>query len=106
MPILGRIEGRKDDVIVTPDGRRIGRLDPVFKADLPIREAQIIQETMTRVVVRYVPTAACSSAHLDNLLERLHERLGDMEIALEPAEQISRSANGKFKAVISRVDQA
>ena len=103
LPILDGIEGRKDDVLLTRDGRRIGRLDTVFKADLPIREAQIIQETLNRVVVRFVPAPGCASVHLDRLVERLRARLGDMEILLEPVENIPRSANGKFRAVVSRI---
>lgn len=102
LPTLGGIDGRKDDVILTRDGRRIGRLDPVFKADLPIREAQIIQETREHLVVRYVPSPGCSPAALDALATRLHERIGEMRITFEPVEQIPRSANGKFKAVISK----
>jgi len=55
LPMLDSIEGRSDDVIYTTDGRRIGRLDPVFKSGLPIREAQIIQEGFDLIRVRYVP---------------------------------------------------
>lgn len=102
LPTLGGIEGRNDDVILTRDGRRIGRLDSVFKADLPIREAQIIQETLERVVVRYVPVKGCSRKDLDSLVERLFRRLGEMEIILEEVEHIPRSSNGKFRAVISK----
>jgi len=102
LPILGGIEGRKDDVIITSDGRRIGRLDPVFKADLLIREAQIIQEELMRVVVRYIPAPGCTSSDLAILVQRLHQRLGEMEIVLEAVEKIPRSSNGKFQAVISK----
>ena len=38
-PVLERVVGRKDDVIVTPDGRQIGRLSPGLKG-FPVREAQ------------------------------------------------------------------
>lgn len=102
LPILGGIDGRKDDVLFTRDGRRIGRLDPVFKADLPIREAQIIQESLENILVRYVPAPGCSKKDLNLLVERLQERLGDMKIVLDEVEQIPRSSNGKFRAVISR----
>jgi phenylacetate-CoA ligase len=103
LPILGEVEGRKDDVVLTRDGRRIGRLDPVFKTDLPLREAQIVQESLTRVVVRYVPAPGCTSADLDRLVRRLHERLGEMEFVLEMVEHVPRSANGKFRAVVSNI---
>ena len=45
LPILASVEGRIDDVLYTIDGKQVGRLDPVFKDNLPVREAQIIQET-------------------------------------------------------------
>jgi phenylacetate-CoA ligase len=102
LPTLGVIEGRSDDVLLTRDGRRIGRLDPVFKADLPIREAQIIQETLERVLVRYVPAPGCTPQALVGLTERLRERLGDVDIVLEAVTEIPRSTNGKFRAVISK----
>ena len=57
LPLLGAIEGRADDILYTRDGRRIGRLDPIFKASLPIQEAQIVQEALDRVRVIYVPDA-------------------------------------------------
>ena len=41
-PALAGIEGRKDDVIVTPEGRRIGRLDPIFKSVSSIQNTGII----------------------------------------------------------------
>jgi phenylacetate-CoA ligase len=104
LPMLGGIEGRQDDVLLTRDGRRIGRLDPVFKADLAIREAQIIQESPARVIVRYIPAPGCSKTALQMLVGRLQERLGDMEIVLEEVEKIPRSSNGKFRAVISKVN--
>jgi phenylacetate-CoA ligase len=103
LPILGGIEGRKDDVLLTKDGRRIGRLDPVFKADLPIREAQIVQERLDRVLVRYVPAPGCSTNDLSLLVERLRERLGEMEIVLKEVQKIPRMANGKFRAVVSNI---
>src|SRR5206468_239017 len=55
LPKLASVEGRSDDALYTSDGRRVGRLDPVFKMRLPLHEAQIIQETLNRVRVRYVP---------------------------------------------------
>ena len=41
LPVIESVDGRVDDLLYTMDGRRIGRLDPIFKGDLPIHEAQI-----------------------------------------------------------------
>ncbi len=93
-----------DDTIVTPDGRHIGRLDPVFKADLPIHEAQIIQTTPDTLRVLYVPTAAYAPADGEALIGRIHDRVGpEMRVVLEAVPSIPRTANGKFRAVISEV---
>ena len=104
LPVLRAIEGRVDDVVVTRDGRHIGRLDPVFKADLPIVEAQIIQEDWDVLRVLYVPTAAYTDADGMALVGRIHDRVGnDMGVVLEAVEAVPRTANGKFRAVISHV---
>jgi len=98
--MLASVEGRLDDVLYTPDGRRIGRLDPVFKAELPIREAQIIQEALDRVRVRYVPTQDFTPKDGYSIIEHLQERMGAVEVVLEQLDEIPRTANGKFRAVI------
>jgi phenylacetate-CoA ligase len=104
LPILRSLEGRNDDVLYTTDGRRIGRLDPVFKAGLPIQEAQIIQEALDRIRIRYVPDAAFGPDAAHSLVERLQARMGaSMHIELESAAQIPRTANGKFRAVICQL---
>jgi phenylacetate-CoA ligase len=100
LPVLQKVEGRLDDVILTRDGRRVGRLDPVFKTDLPIREAQIIQESLDSIRVRFVPAPEYTPRDGMTIGQRLQDRVGDMEIVLEPVERIPRSANGKFRAVI------
>ena len=103
LPVLGGIEGRKDDTILTRDGRRIGRLDPVFKENLRIREAQIVQEDLDNIVVKYVPAPGCSAKDLELLTLRLAERVGKIQIVLKAVERIPRVANGKFKAVVSNL---
>lgn len=105
LPQMGTIEGRLDDVLYTSDGRRIGRLDPVFKAHLPVREAQIIQETLDRVRVRYVPAPEYTDEAGNSITKRLQERMGSVQVILEPVEQLPRTASGKFRAVISKVGE-
>ncbi len=100
LPMVTTIEGRSDDLLYTTDGRCIGRLDPVFKADLPVSEAQIIQETLDRVRVRYVPTDEFTPMAGHSIVERLRERMGAVSVELESVSEIPRGANGKFRAVI------
>ncbi len=104
LPLLQQIEGRLDDVIITPDGRRIGRMDPVFTADLPILEAQIVQDSLDYIRLRVVPDREFSSRHEEILRHLIRERLGDgMRVEIERVQRIERGPNGKFRAVVSRV---
>jgi phenylacetate-CoA ligase len=103
LPLLEAIEGRCDDVLYTRDGRRVGRLDPVFKASLPIQEAQIVQEALERIRVLYVPDAGWSEKAGAELRRLVRDRMGDVEVVLESVERVPRGANGKFRAVVCKL---
>jgi phenylacetate-CoA ligase len=99
-----RIVGRTDEIVVTPDGRPIGRLDPVFKGLETIRKAQIVQETLRRIRVRIVPGEGFVPAHEDSIRFELEKRLGtDVEFLFELVNDIPVGAGGKFRAVVSQV---
>lgn len=103
-PVIERIEGRCDDVIVTPTGRRIGRLDPIFKAVSGIHEARIVQDSVDHVRVDVVPWTALSLEDRDALLKELHRRLGPaMTISILEVERLERTPRGKLRSVISRI---
>lgn len=107
LPRMLRLEGRQDDVLVTPDGRRVGRLDPAFKAELPIREAQIVQIAAAAVVVRVVPATGWGERHRDALRAALADRLGPaMVITVETVDALPRTAAGKLRAVVRELDDS
>jgi phenylacetate-CoA ligase len=103
LPLIEKIEGRTDDVLLTADGRSVGRLDPVFKNDLPILEVQIIQETLERIRVKFVPAIDYEASAGRELTARLKERMGDVEIVLESVIRIPRTDRGKFRAVVCQL---
>jgi ribosomal protein S18 acetylase RimI-like enzyme len=101
LPIVASIEGRKDDVILTPDGRRIGRLDPVFKEAFPMVESQVIQVSHKHLCVRVVPAAGFNASTEAAIGRALRQVVGDMLIKVERVPSIPRSANGKLRAVVA-----
>jgi phenylacetate-CoA ligase len=103
LPILQSVDGRSDDVLVTQDGRQIGRLDPVFKADLPVREVQVIQEALDRLLVRIVPAEGFTGADEAVIRARLQDRLGKIHIDIEFSERLPRSSGGKIRAVVCQI---
>jgi phenylacetate-CoA ligase len=106
LPRLASVEGRTDDVLYTRDGRSIGRLDPVFKTQLPLLEAQIIQERLDLLRVRYVPAPGFSASAGRTLIDQLRARMGDVEVVLEEVNRLPRTAQGKFRSVICALPEA
>jgi phenylacetate-CoA ligase len=98
------IDGRLEDYVVTPDGRMVGRLDHIFKEQVHVAEAQILQETPDAIEVRVVPRPGWDAASRRILLRDIRARLGDqIRVDLNLVRTIAREPNGKFRAVKSHV---
>lgn len=96
------IDGRIEDIVITPDGRQIGRLDHIFKSQSWIAEAQILQHARESLDVLLVTRKNHSEASEQNLLREFHSRLGStIQINLHKVTSIPRETNGKFRAVKS-----
>lgn len=104
LPILREVEGRLDDVVITPDGRRIGRLDTVFKADFPIRRAQIIQDALDHLIVNVEPALDYGPDSAAAIADAVRARVGGgIRIETQVVAAIDLTGNGKFRGVISHV---
>jgi phenylacetate-CoA ligase len=98
------VDGRIEDYVLTPDGRLIGRLDHVFKEQLDVAEAQILQDTKDAVDVLVIPRSTYTEISGRHLLKEIRSRLGhEIEIRIHLVDSIPREPNGKFRAVKSRV---
>jgi phenylacetate-CoA ligase len=106
LPRLAGVEGRIDDVLYTRDGRPVGRMDPVFKHELPLLEAQIVQERLDRIRVRYVPAPGFGADHARLLGDVVRERMGDVDVILEAVPEVPRTPQGKFRAVVCNLPDA
>ncbi|WP_372716745.1 phenylacetate--CoA ligase family protein [Novipirellula sp.] len=105
MPVLKEVVGRLEDVLIGPDGRRMVRFHGVFVNQPNVREGQVIQETRTRIRVKVVPTEAFTAADVADIQNRVQQRMGEVEVVVQPVTEIPRSKAGKFKAVINLTSQ-
>ncbi|HEV8600336.1 MAG TPA: hypothetical protein VGQ69_13320 [Gemmatimonadales bacterium] len=102
--VLQSIEGRRDDVLVTPEGRLVGRLDPIFKKVESIYETRVVQDAPDHVRVEVVPVGVLPARDADGLRKELEIRLGPaMRIDIVPVESIPRTQRGKFRSVVNLV---
>lgn len=98
------VDGRLEDYVVTPDGRWIGRLDHIFKDQRSVAEAQILQESSEEIVLKLVPVGSFGGAEERLLMKEIRSRLGDeIGVRIDLVDEIPREANGKFRAVKSKV---
>jgi phenylacetate-CoA ligase len=72
----------------------------VFKSRLPIKEAQIIQDKLDLIRIRYIGDDHFTEADGESLVNRVRDRMGRVTVVLEEVDSIPRTSNGKFRAVI------
>jgi phenylacetate-coenzyme A ligase PaaK-like adenylate-forming protein len=101
---LEHIEGRMDDVIVTPEGNLVGRLDPIFKAVSSLYETRIVQDEIDHVRVEVVVIGEFSPASDRELRLQLRARLGpSMRIDIVRVASIERTGRGKLRTTVNLV---
>jgi len=98
------VDGRIEDFIVTPSGRRIGRMDHIFKSMDQVEEAQILQSSPNEIDVVFVPGRGFNAATEAKLRREFRARIGDgITVHLHSVSEIDRESNGKFRAVKSTI---
>lgn len=102
--LVKSIDGRKEDFVLTTDGRRIGRLDHIFKDMVNVKECQIFQENVERIVFRVVRGRKYTEKDEQKLLHEARIRLGkQIVIDIDYVETIERTKQGKLRFVISKI---
>ena len=100
-PLVKRIQGRADDVVITKSGTHIGRLSPILKG-FPVKEALYIQEKIGYLIVQLVKANNYTEETTPLVIAEIQKRVGsDMEIMIEFVENIEKGKGAKAKAVLS-----
>lgn len=104
-PVMKTLVGRSDDVINTPDGRKVGRLGSVLKG-FPVKEGQYVQKNLHEIIVRLVKADGYSNETESQITKELHKRLGfSITIKYQYLDEITRGPGGKFKTIISLINE-
>jgi phenylacetate-CoA ligase len=105
--VLLRIEGRKDDYVLTPEGLRIMRFDYVFKDELNVKEVQVVQQRLGEITVRVVRREAYNVGDEEHITREIQRWISPrLTVHFEYVNEIEREANGKFRAVRSCMKHA
>lgn len=104
--IIEKIIGRDEDFIITPDGRKIGRLDFIFKPLDTVSESQIIQESYDKILIKVVPLIGFTRSDEELIKKMISKYIGNsVQVRVERVKTIERMKNGKIRYVISKVSQ-
>ncbi|WP_332847840.1 glycosyltransferase [Massilia sp. S19_KUP03_FR1] len=96
-PVVDAIAGRQENIIVLPDGRRIGRLDRVFQGQQDaLVEGQVVYRGDGRFTLRVV---TCKPFDDCALLAAFRLRVPGVEVQVAHVDAIPRGPNGKFAFV-------
>lgn len=105
LPVMGTVDGRTNDLLLTPDGRQVFWLNPVFYG-LPVRQSQIAQEALDFLLVRVAPAEGFTAATERTIVDRLRERMGDVRVSIDRVDTVPRTASGKLRAIICNLSAA
>lgn len=105
--IFDSVDGRLDDMIITPEGKKVGRMDPAFKGVDGIVLSQIVQHEVNAISVYVVldknkPGLFDRSLLISNIKSRTSEQI-DVDVVI--TENIEKGANGKLRAVVSKIEK-
>jgi phenylacetate-CoA ligase len=107
LPLLGRVEGREADYVVTPSGELISGIsltDHLAVLVPGVAQVQIVQEEVSRLVFRIVRGPEFGPASIRRLRELVAERFGPgVAFACEYPERIAQEPSGKYRFCVSRV---
>ena len=99
--VITSIDGRIEDVIQTPDGRNVGRLDFVFKNTPAIIEAQIQQLSLHEIEVLVVGNSQYSKRDETIVARTLTKYIGEqVKIRIKRVSNIPRGPNGKLRGIV------
>jgi phenylacetate-coenzyme A ligase PaaK-like adenylate-forming protein len=107
LPLAGPVDGRKDAVIVTAEGRLMPRagLDQIHEFVQNIERCQLVQRKIGEVTVRVQPRPGFDQADAAELVRQLRKRIGGgTTIEIEKVTTLELTATGKQRFIVSEVD--
>lgn len=106
MRAFEEVVGRLEDIVIGPDGNEMVRFHGIF-IELPnIVEGQVIQNTITDFEIKVVTIKPLSNQERETINKRMESQLGKINLQVNNVAEIPKGANGKFKAVISKVKRS
>lgn len=108
LPLIDTVMGRKDECIITPDGRRLPSVNfyTVFRKYADILRFQIVQYGRSEIVVKINlrPNAGNPQGLVDSLHRELAVRFGpQVTLEVEITERFITNSDGKTQSIVRKL---
>ena len=104
LPLLKELTGRLEDAVVAPDGRQLVRFHGIFINVPHVLQGQVVQEARDQFLVRVIAEDGFGNEQIAEIKRRMTARLGPVAVVVERVAELERSARGKVRAVIRRMN--
>lgn len=104
--VIGKLDGRKEDMVITSDDRKITFLtDRSTKDVIGLKQAQIIQTDYEKFIIKCIFNNELKNLEKQNIKKIIKKNIEDriglvVDIDFQEVEEIEKSSKGKVKAVI------
>jgi len=98
LPLVKIMSGRKDDYVLTPDGRKV--YDAIFAYTLKkgVHQFKAVQKDLSRIEINICPTVEYSQELEKSYIKELQHHLGEsMAISITTVPRIERACSGKLR---------
>ncbi|WP_292373440.1 MULTISPECIES: phenylacetate--CoA ligase family protein [unclassified Methanosarcina] len=103
--LLKEVMGRTADFLLTPEGKYVHGYFLLYCVEdgKGIKEFQVVQEKIDKLVIKIVPEKEFNEAHLDAIREVIRKKSNGWEVEFRYVDKIERTQAGKYKLVRSEL---
>lgn len=100
-----RIHGREDDFVLLASGRKLLRMDHLFKGIVRIEGSQILQRSLREIEIKYLGVTELSPSDKELIYGRLRGMTNELKIkSFLRVNSLIKTKSGKVKTVIRQLN--
>lgn len=104
--LLKEVQGRSVDMMLTPEGKYVHGwffLYIFWEHSKGVKEYQIVQETLDKIVIKIVPDKNFDGLQLDTIRNIVKKKSEKWNVEFQLVDSIPRAGSGKYKFIINNI---